>query len=227
MNFVAAILAIGVSLQAFAVEPGVLRDQAIHFLQKNVIGRTQKIATEGTVNSEGQEYQVRFNAILSWRNLRRTAEGLTFDQIRDIQQANTKIDENGKAVGPTVRTDRRVVFHYALAERLTSKSMVGLATMRKNTLEDPTGVGFVTMLEISADNKELYLYESQAGFGETSLDGKNLVPVASASEATLFLDKKGKLETNETLKFYSVDVNKDFARKEIHRFNLSATEITK
>ncbi len=83
------------------------------------------------------------------------------------------------------------------------------------------------MVEISDDGRELYIYESLAGFSESSLDGKNLYPVATASSATLFVNKDGKLQTDETLKFYKVDVNKDFAREEINRFNLSAIELTR
>jgi len=80
------------------------------------------------------------------------------------------------------------------------------------------------MIELSADSKELYLYTSTAGYSEASLDGKTIIPVATATEGTLFLDKKGKLQLAETLKFYKVNVNKDFSRDELNRFNLSASE---
>lgn len=203
-----------------------LQDRAFQFFQKNVTGRTQQVSTRGTIKSNGAEYLVTFKALIKWENLQKTDNGLVFDQTRDIQQSAVKLD-HGQPSGPVIKTDRVVVFHYALAERATSKSLVGLSTMTKNTLEDPTGKGFVVMVELSDDNKELYLYESEAGFSEGSLDGKSTVPVATASEATLFLDKNGKLEMNETLKFYKVDVNKDFAREEVDRFNLSGTEVTK
>ena len=130
-----------------------LQDRAFKFLQDNVMGRTQQIVTEGTIKSEGQEYLVKFKAVIKWEGLKKTDNGLVFEQTRDIQQSNTKL-EQGKPVGPAVQKDRVVAFQYALAERATSKSLVGLCTMTKNTLDDPTGKGFVTMVELSDDNKE-------------------------------------------------------------------------
>ena len=203
-----------------------LRDNVAQFLQSNVMDRTQLLATEGTMKSGDQVYQVKFNALVTWSGLRLTEEGLVFQQSRQIQQSSVPIDANGKPTGPVLNTDRVVVMQYGLTERQTSKSLVGLAVMTKNTQEDPTGVGSVAMIELSDDGKELYLYESQAGFREGSLDGINLVPMSSASEMTLFVDAKGKLQMNDTMKFYKVDLNRDFVREEIERFNLSATEVT-
>ncbi len=225
MKFIATYLAVLLSIPSFGADPGSLRDRALRFLANNVMGRTQVIDTQGTLTSDGVDYLVDFKATIRWGNLRRTSEGLVFDQLRVIRQTNTKLDKAGKPVGKPVRTDRSVQFHYALGERLTSNSLVGLSTMTRNSIDDPTGLGSVAMIELSADNAELYLYESQAGFSERSLDGKTFIPVATASEATLSLNKQGKLELAETLKFYKVDVNKDFAREEIHRFNLNAIEV--
>jgi len=224
MKITSIYLAFLLSLPALAADPGSLRDKVYKFLSNNVMGRAQVIDTEGTLDSEGESYLVRFQATIRWGNLLKTEEGFSFDQLRTIQQSNTKLDKNGKPVGQPVRHDRQVMFHYALGERLTNNSMVGLATMTRNTADDPTGIGFVAMMEISKDDAELYLYESQAGFSEASLDGKSVIPVATASEATLSVNKKGKLELDETLKFYKVDVNKEFAREEFDRFNLNAIE---
>jgi hypothetical protein len=81
------------------------------------------------------------------------------------------------------------------------------------------------MLELKEDGSELYLYESLAGFAESSLNGRDLIPVASAAESTLFLDPAGKLQTLQTLKFYKVNVNKNLEREEVYRFNLSVSEV--
>lgn len=205
----------------------VLRDRVATFLQSNVMGRTQQIVTEGTIHSDGKDYRVKFKATVKWDGFRMTQDGFVFEQTREIEQTNTLVNASGQAAGPEVKNDRTVVMQYALTERTTNNSLVGLALMTKNTLEDPTGVGFVAMIELSADGKELYLYESQAGFGESSLDGKNIIPTAAAAEATLYLDEAGKLVINETLKLYKVDVNNEFKREEIDRFNLTGSEVNR
>jgi len=43
----------------------------------------------------------------------------------------------------------------------------------------------------------------------------------------LSLNAEGKLVANETMKFYKVDVNRDFAREEFNRFDLTAVESSK
>jgi hypothetical protein len=218
------VFALGLNTFSFGATAPSVRDRVFDFLQNKVAGRTQVMDTEGTLTSDGAEYLVQFQASINWGGLRKTAEGLVFEETRDIKQSSTKLDAQGKPVGAPVKADRTIVHQYALSERATTGSLVGIATVTKNTLEDPTGQGFVTMIELSADDKELYLYGSTAGFTEASLDGKNIIPVANAFEATLFQDKHGKLQLNETLKFYKVNVNKDFSRDEIHRFTLSASE---
>jgi len=225
MKFAICGFALAFGAVAFAADAPSTRDRVFQFLEKNVMGRTQQLATEGTIEAEGATYQVKFSATIKWDKLEKTEEGLTFEETRDIKQSNIKRGAAGKAE-ETV-TDRVVVFRHALGERETAKALVGVSNMTKNTLEDPTGKASVTMIELSTDDKELYLYQSLAGFGEASLDGKTIIPVANASEATLSLDAQGKLNTNETIKFYKVDVNKDFAREELHRFNLSAVEVKK
>ncbi len=221
MKFILVLL-LGLSSLQTEASPLALRDRVATFLKKNVMGRTQTLSTEGTLDADGVSYLVKFQATISWDKLNETEEGLTFQETRDIKQTSTELDKAGKPVGQPINTDREVVREYAL--RPAADLLSGMTTISKNTLEDPTGTGFVTMAELSADDKELYLYESMAGFSEASLDGKNTIPVATSSAATLFLDKNGKLQTHETLKFYKVDVNKDFAREELHRFNLAASE---
>lgn len=227
MKLTAFIFAVGVSVSCLGAEQTTVRDRAYTFLEKNVIGRSQKTTLDGTLNSDGVEYAVHFEATVKWDKLKKTEEGLEFDETRDIKQTSTQLDKAGKPVGTPINTDRVVVHHHALAERATVKALMGVTNVTANSLEDPTGKAFVTMAELSPDDKELYLYQSMAGFSEASLDGKNMIPVATASEATLFLDKNGKLHTNETVKFYKVDVNKDFAREELNRFNFSASEISR
>lgn len=224
MKSAVIILAVLLSGSAFSEQTYPIRDRAYDFLSSKVANRSQNIVAEGTIQVDGKDYLVTFKAKVSWNNLQKTAEGLVFDQVREIEQSHTPLNDRGQKAGETIKTDRTVEFHYAVAERLTSKSLVGIATMTKNTHEDPTGHGSIVMLETNENGSELYLYASQAGFGESSLDGKNIVPVATASEATLFTNEEGKLQANETLKFYTVDVNKDFERKEVHRFNLTALE---
>jgi hypothetical protein len=213
------------SAYSFAADKASVRDRIADFLQKNVVGRSQTLSTEGTLSSDGATYVVKFEAKISYANLEKTEEGLTFEETRDIKQTNTKLDATGKPTGEPFKTDRTVVHRYSVAERQTVNALVGVTNVVKSTLEDPTGKAFVTMIDLSDDNKQLYIYESMAGFAEASLDGKNVVPVATASDATLFLDANGKLQTNETLKFFKVNVNKEFAREEISRFNLSAAEV--
>jgi len=227
MKLLFLFLAIGLSTFSEGVEPPSVRDRVFQFLQKNVIGRTQTLVTDGTIASEGEDFLIDFQATIDWAKLEKTKEGLTFEETRVIKQTSTKIDKAGKPVGPPVNTDRTVVHQYALTERVTTKSLVGLVTITKNTLEDEdsTGKGSVVMIDLSPDDKTLYLFTSMAGFTEASIDGKNIVPVANATEATFFIDAKGKLQTLETVKFYKVDVNKDFARQELSRFNISASEV--
>lgn len=227
MKLASLILASVLSVAAMAADtsPRPIRDRIHGFLDKNVIGRTQKVVTEGTISDEGNQYLVKFEAKISYAGLQKTEEGLTFDETREIKQTNTKLDKNGKSTAEVISTDRTVVHHYAVAERETTQSLVGLITMTKNTLEDPTGKGAIAMMEISADGKELYLYQSMAGFVEASI-GNSFGPVASAADATFFLDASGKLVTQETLKFYKVNVAKDYAREEISRFNVAATQVT-
>ncbi len=225
MKLAVCVFAFSMSALSSAVETPSIRDNVFQFLEKNVIGRTQKLATEGTIESDGATLQVKFSATIKWDKLEKTEEGLIFEETREIKQTNIKRDASGKP--EETNTDRVVVLRHALSERETAKALVGISNMTKNTLEDPTGKGSITMIELSTDNKELYFYQSLAGFGEASLDGKTIVPVANASEATFFLDKAGKLTTNETIKFYKVNVNKDFTREEIHRFNISAVEVSK
>ncbi|MCX6126517.1 MAG: hypothetical protein NTV34_17420 [Proteobacteria bacterium] len=208
-----------------AAEPESVRDRVAQFLESNVIGRTQRSTATGTIKSDGQDYLVEFDATITWSNLQRTESGLVFDEQRDVKQSNTKIDAKGARIGDPIKSDRLVTQRYAVAERKTTNSLVGLTTVTQNTQEDSTGLGFVTMIEISADNKEIYVYQSMAGFAEKSLDGKNLYPVSIASSATISLNKEGHVQTDETIKFYKVDINKDFAREEINRFNISAIEI--
>jgi len=204
-----------------------VRDRIYKFLDQKVIGRTQRLSTEGTIAAEGDTYQVKFEADISWSKLEKTEEGLVFEETRDIRQTNTKLDKAGKPTNDTFKTDRVVVHRYSLGERKLTNSLVGVATVVKSTLEDPVGRAFITMVDLSADNKELYIYQSMAGFAEVTLDGRTYLPAASASDATLFIDPKGKLTTHETLKFYKIDINRDFAREEISRFNLTASEVTK
>jgi len=216
------------TVSALGVEdhtPPSLQDRTINFLMKNVMGRTQLVTTEGTVEHEGAKYAIKFQAHVTWNNLKRTQDGLVFDQVRQIKQSNTTLDASGKPTAKVTRTDRTVIMRYALTERVTTNSLVGVATMVKNTLEDPTGRANTAMIELRRDGQELYLYESQVGFSEASLDGKNISPIATASDATLFIGRGGQLMMYETLKFYKVNVNKDFAREEINRFNLNAVQV--
>jgi hypothetical protein len=206
-----------------AAQPSI-GDRAFNFLKMNMMGRVQEVSTEGTLTSEGEEYLVRFEAKIKWDGLTRTPEGLLFNETRDIKQTSTKIDKAGKTVGTPINTDRVVVHHYALGERPATGAMVGVTTVAQSSLEDPTGKAFVTMVQLSDDNKEFYVYQSMAGYAEASLDGKDTIPVSTASEATFSLNKKGKLQTVETLKFYKVELGNGHQRKETNRFNLFAIE---
>lgn len=202
-----------------------VRDRVTQFLGDNVVGRVQKIDSQGTISDGTNTYKVDFKATIHWSGLKTTAEGLVIDERREVVQTNTKLDAQGAAVGESVRHDRVVVQRHAVSERRSTQSLVGLTTVIENSEEDPTGSGFVTMIELSGDGKELYLYQSLAGFVERSLDGILEHPVSMAIAATLRLDGEGKLVTDQTWKFYKVDVNRDFAKQEINRFNLTATEI--
>lgn len=224
-SVVLCLMVVAVSAFGFEGASPTLRDRTVHFLLKNVMGRTQLIKTEGTVEHEGAKYAIQFEAYVTWNNLKKTPDGLIFDQIRQIRQSNTALDKEGKPTAKVTRTDRTVVMRYALTERITTNSLVGVANMVKNTLEDPTGRASTVMIELNANATELYLYESQVGFHEASLDGKTIVPVATASDATLSTARGGQLMMYETLKFYKVDVNKDFNRTELNRFNLSAVQV--
>jgi len=224
MNFAVGICVFFFGAISLAAEPPSVRDRVFTFLEKNMMGRTQQTALEGTLESDGQKYQVKFSATIKWDKLEKTEEGIIFEETRDIKQTSTKVGGTGGAAD-VYNTDRVVVHRYSLSERETAKALGGYAAVTKDTLEDPTGKAFETMVDLSPDNKELYVYQSLVGFAERSLDGKTVIPVADAASATYFLDSKGKLQTNETLKFYKVDVNKDFARQEIHRFNVNAAEV--
>lgn len=224
-QIVGAVLALVFSTSALAAESASLRDRVYTFLDQNVAKRKQKVSVEGTIFEEGEKFLVTFDALVTWGAPEKTEEGLVITETREIKQSNTKLDKDGKPTGETFKTDRTVVHRHALTERKSTASLVGLTTVVSNTLEDPTGKGFISMIELSADGKELYLYESMAAFVETSLDGRNIVPAAAATESTLFLDKGGLLQTNQTLKFYKVNVNKNFEREEVYRFNLHASEV--
>ncbi len=225
MKFALFLLAsvIGTSIYGSESEP--LRDRVAQFLESNVIGRTQRSTATGTIKADGHDYLVEFEATITWSNLQRTESGLVFDEQRDVKQSNTKINANGAPIGKPIKSDRLVSHRYAVSERKTTNSLVGLTTVTTNTQDDSTGLGFVTMIELSPDDKELYVYQSMAGFAERSLDGKNLHPVSTASASTFSRNKEGKFQTDETIKFYKVDINKDFAREEINRFNISAFEV--
>lgn len=222
MRLAALFLAAG--LNSYCLAAPSIGERAFKFLEKNVAGRALKTATKGTLSSDGQDFLVQYESTSKWDKLKRTPEGLTIEETRTIKQSSTLLDKANKPTGAPISTDRVVTFRYSLGERATANSLVGLTQMTANSLEDPTGHGFITMVEMSPDNKELYLYHSTAGFTEASLDGKNTVPVAAATESTFFVDKYGKLQTADTMKFYKVDVNKGFARQELNRFNLSSTE---
>ncbi|MBF0441934.1 MAG: hypothetical protein HQK54_08530 [Oligoflexales bacterium] len=213
-----------ISTGLFAEDQFPVRDRIARFLETSVIGRTQLISAKGSMVIDGQNYSIDFTAKIFRSNLQKTPEGLIFEEQREIRQINTPVDVNGAATGDSFNADRVVVQRYAVTERETTHSLVGLSTTVENSKEDTTGQGNVVMMEISDNDKELYIYESMAGFVERSLDGINIQPVSIATSSTLYLDSKGKLNTDETLKFYKVDVNRDFAREEINRFNLSAVE---
>ncbi len=226
MKLVLVVLFIGLGSLSWGAEDFPVRDGVFQFLDKNVMGKSQKLSAQGTLTSDGSSYLVSFEATIKWEGLQKTPEGLVFDETRIIKQTSTKTDPKGKPIGEAIDTSRTVKLHHALAERDTANLLVGQSTMVENTLEDPTGKGFATMIQLSDDKRELYLYESMTGFVEASLDGKTVIPVATASADTFSLDNNKKLQTAETLKFYKVDVNKDFARTEINRFNLLAIEVT-
>lgn len=225
MKFRCLLLAALVAPTALADAQLPVRDRVAQFLGDNVVGRIQKIDSQGTIVDGANTYQVDFKATIQWSGLKTTAEGLVLDERREVVQTNTKIDAQGAAVGEPMRHERVVVQRHAVSERRTTQSLVGMTTMLENSEEDPTGSGFVTMIELSADGKELYLYQSLAGFVERSLDGITEQPVAMAMAATMRVDGDGKLVTDQTWKFYKVDINHDFARQEINRFNLTATEV--
>ncbi len=227
MKFIAMILSGLVSTAVFANSENPVRDRVAKFLEGNVIGRTQEIATEGTLAVEGETVKVDFKAKITWSGLRLTSDGLVFDEHRDIKQTNTKIDGQGNPIGAPVVTDRQVTHHYAVGERRTTRSLVGLTTVSLDTTDAVTGEGYTTMMDMSEDGKELYIYQSMAGFVERSLDGITDIPVSLATSASLYLDQNGKLILDQTVKFYKVDINNDFAREEINRFNLSATEVSR
>ncbi len=222
MRLAITVLVFSFSAVSMSVDPASVRDRVFSFLEKNVMGRTQKVATQGTIESDGVVYSVDFSADIKWDSLKKTEDGLTFQETRDIKQTSSKPGAGGKT--EAFVTDRVVILSYALAERQTTKSLVGIVTETKNTLEDPTGRAFVAMVEPSVDNKELYIYQALAGFSEASLDGKTLVPFSTATQTTLFLNASNKLVSNETVKFYKVDINKDFAKTELNRFELTAVE---
>lgn len=224
MKITCLLLAFGLSGAALADSQPSLRDRVARFLGENVVGRVQKIDTQGTIVDGENTYKVDFKATVHWENLKTTPEGLVLDERREVVQTNTRIDAQGAPIGEPVRLERVVVQRHAVSERRTTQSLVGLTTVTENTEEDPTGSGFVTMIELSTDGRELYLYQSLAGFVERSLDGITEQPVALATASTMRLDGEGKLVTDQTWKFYRVDVNRDFSRQEINRFNLTATE---
>ncbi len=215
------------STSSFAAEPLTVRDRIATFLETKVMGKTQEVSAKGKITADGQDFLVDFKATVTWTGLKKTSEGLVFEETRDIKQTNTKMDANGEPLGEAIKNDRIVKLQFAVGEREVTKTLVGLAIVMENSLEEPTGVGFTTMMEISDNDQELFVYQSMTGFVETSFDGKNVTPTSSASSATLALNSDGKLQTDETLKFYKVDINNDFARKEINRFNLTAVEVSR
>jgi hypothetical protein len=227
MKLIFSILAFCAGTSALAQEQASVRDRVARFLAANVMGRAQQVETQGTISSDGQDYQVDFKATIRWSGLETTPEGLIFVERREVKQTNTRIDQQGKPIGEPVHSDRTVTHRYAVSERSTTRSLVGLTTVIENSAEDATGSGSITMIEISDDGKELYIYESMAGFVERSLDGVRVEPVSMATAATMYLDAQGKLNTDQTVKFFKVDVNRDFARQEINRFNLSAVELNR
>ncbi len=212
------------SASAFAGVEDSVRDRIAQFLTANVMDRTQLVKTEGTMTADGDTYKIEFAATIHWSGLKTTTEGLTFEQRREISQTNTKINAEGVAIGEPEKRDRVTVVRFAVSERETTRTLVGLTTLTESSVDDPTGIGFTTMLDLSADGKELFIYQSQAGFSEASLDGKHIYPVSTAFASTLSLNEAGKLVTDETMKFYKVDINRDFAREEFNRFDLTAVE---
>lgn len=221
------ILSTWVCTTAYSQAEVSVRDRVATFLTTNVMGRSQLIETQGTMISAGKNFNVDFKATVRWSGLQKTDDGLLFQERREVKQTNIQVDAQGLPISEPVVSERTVVHQYALTERRSTGSLVGLTTVLQNTDEDPTGSGFVTMIEISADQKELYIYESMAGFVERSLDGVNEQPVSIATASTMYLDTNAKLVSDQTIKFYKVDVNKDFAKEEINRFNMTATEISR
>lgn len=226
MKLISLILTTLIATNAMASEQKTVRERVAQFFEAKVVGRTQKVSTSGTMTANGENFQIDFSATITWSDLEKTADGFMVSEKRDTKQTSTKLDAQGHTVGKPIATDRTITRRLAVSERQTTNSLVGITTVTLDSGDASTGEGFSTMIEISSDDKEVYIYESLIGFAERSLDGVNFVPVATATAATLYLNEQGKLQTDETVKFYSVDVNHDFTRKEINRFNLSATEVS-
>ncbi len=185
MRFFAVVVSALVSTSLLANSETPVRDQIAKFLETNVIDKPLKIETHGTMSSGGETVHVDFVATIKWTGLRRTDQGLVFDEQRDIKQTNTRVDAAGNPVGEPIINDRQVIHHYAVGERRTTKSLVGITTVTLNTNEDPTGEGYTTMIDMSSDGKELYVYQSMSGYIERSIDGVNDIPVSLATSATV------------------------------------------
>lgn len=168
MKILSLIIASLLNTAVMASEEPSQLDRINQFLESNVMGRTLLTKAKGTNVVDGQNLLIDFESKTNWSNLAKTEEGIVYQERRDVKQTNTKLDAKGNPIGKPVSNDRIVTRRIAVSERKTTNSLVGVTTTLENTGDMSFGDAFETMIEISSDNKELYVYESLVGFVERS-----------------------------------------------------------
>ncbi len=202
------------------------RAQVIKFLKEHVIGKTLATAPvtfkidDGKIEVTGEDHT-------SFSNFAETPEGYLFDVISVSKVTSFDLDTSGKRVSPGRDWSGVTVYRYEIAERRSTKRLIGLARVISTTIKDVDITGNFAAVQMTIQDGQLVFKESGVLYSDFLAAGGKFKPGTWEGTSRYSLDG-GKLQCQadsvgfdidpETLKRTpSKDKMPTFISKEIER----------
>ena len=166
-----------------------MKDEIIHFLEKNLIGKilfTDKVTyTLGNGKLEGV-----YNDQMIFSNLVRTENGFKFNMTTITHELIYNLDEGMRT---TIAKDYTgtSVFCYELAVRKSTNQLTGYMHCVSTTVQNQTMEAVVCgIFDVIFDGKELSWQENQLLYRDNLIGEDKYKPVAFDSKVRIYLDEE-------------------------------------
>lgn len=161
------------------------RDAVIEFFKTKVLNRS----VSATTNKPSGD----FHQTWKYENLNVTGQGLTYDEVVEIEQTVFQVDANGVRVGAGDKRDRKYRTRTELGQLVGTDQLLGFKRFLSSSFRDVTGRNYNSKAEVDGDKLIITFDDAQPSSWKQDPPATGYDIIQSKHVETLWVDANGKL----------------------------------